>query len=325
MKFQKCILIVFWGLNVMKVVAQVNAGVAKDVISLTAQGSGIAEGWSRGISFNASFNQTTLTNWFAGGDKQSIGLSSQLKAQATYKKGKGLFKANLDAAYGLMKTTSTGNMRKTDDRWVITSSYNRQATKSLYYTLAGQIKSQFSTGRSYAKDGSSTVISDLLSPGDMKLGLGFTYQRGKAFSAYISPVTAKINIKSAPMFYSQKIFGVDSFKRVALDLGAFARVDFKRELKKDLIYTGSLDAFYGYVLKNYNFYLANLFNWKLNKYFAATFSLDIAYDNTQPTLSYETDASGKEVLKLDPITGKEIKTVKFQLKQFFGLGFNYSL
>lgn len=74
------------------------------------------------------------------------------------------FKANLDAAYGLMKTTSSGTMRKTDDRWVITSSYNRQASKSLYYTLAGQIKSQFSPGRSYTKEGSSTIISDFLSP-----------------------------------------------------------------------------------------------------------------------------------------------------------------
>lgn len=154
--------------------------------------------------------------------------------------------------------------------------------------------------------------------------MGFTYQPSKIFSAYLSPLTAKINIKNAPIFYNQKIFGVDSFKRVALDVGAFARVDFKKELKKDIIYTASLDAFYGYVLNNYNFYFANLFNWKLNKYFAAIFSLDIAYDNTQPSLSYTIDATGKEVVKLDPVNGKEIKTVKFQLKQFFGLGFNYS-
>lgn len=71
--------------------AQVDRGVAKDVGLLTDKGSGIKEGWTRGISFNASFNQTTLTNWFAGGDKQSIGMSSQLKAQTTYKKRGGLF------------------------------------------------------------------------------------------------------------------------------------------------------------------------------------------------------------------------------------------
>jgi hypothetical protein len=303
--------------------AQVDKDVAKDVSSNADKGSAIKEGWTKGASFNMNFNQTTLSNWFAGGDKLSIGLNTLLKANTTYKKGKGLFKANLEAAYGIINTTTSGGVRKTDDRWVITSSFNQKAAKNLYYTLAGQIKSQFTQGFSYSKEGKRTLISDLLSPGDIKLGLGLTYQPNSKFSAYVSPVTAKINVKNADAFYNQKIFGVDSNQRYAFDLGAFARIDYKTNLKKDLLYTASIDAFYGYILKNYNFYFANLFNWKLNKYFGATFSFDIAYDNTQPTPVYIKDANGNEQVKLGA-DGKEIKVVKLQIKQFFGLGFNYS-
>ncbi len=217
----------------------------------------------------------------------------------------------------MLSTSSTNGIRKTDDRWVYTTSLNRKAAKNWYYTLAGQIKSQFTDGYTYLADGGKSLGSALFSPGDVKLGLGFTYQPNADFSAYISPATAKMMLRLDHRFIHTTLFGVDSNKTSAFDMGAFARLDYKKEIKKDLMYTASLDVFYGYVLKNYNFYLGNLINWKLNKYFGATFGLDIAYDNTQPTPNF-----GK-----DPVTGKEIITgtsVKMQLKEIFGLGFNYT-
>ncbi|MBI3233648.1 MAG: DUF3078 domain-containing protein, partial [Bacteroidetes bacterium] len=214
----KYIYILLFVINANIINAQVDLTVAKDVKNHADTSTNIKQGWTRGASLNVNFNQTKLTNWFAGGDRLSLGLNTMLKANTTYKKNKNLFKANIEAAYGMIKTTSSGGMRKTDDRWVLTSSYNRRAAKSLYITLAAQVKSQFERGYTYTETGSKTLISDFLSPGDIKLGLGMTYQPSKNFSAYLSPVTAKINVKKSNALYSQKIFGVDSFKRYALDL-----------------------------------------------------------------------------------------------------------
>ena len=145
--------------------------------------------------------------------------------------------------------------------------------------------------------------------------MGITYQKKVNFSVYYSPLTAKVSLKLDRRFLNCKIFGVDSGKMYAFDLGSFMCIDYTKEIKKDLKYTGSLDAFYGYLLRNYNFYFANMITWKLNKYFGATFGLDITFDNTQPSYTYPL------------INGVKTKTegkAKMQYKQLFGLGLNYS-
>jgi hypothetical protein len=290
---------------------------AKDVSKLPDKGKELKEGWNKTLNLNLTFNQTTLTNWFAGGDRFSAGLASALKTSADYKKNKFLYKSNLEAAYGFISTTSTHGIRKNEDRWVYTTSLNRQASPKWYYTFAGQVRSQFTDGYNYLEDGTKVLGSAFLTPGDIKLGIGFTYQPNAEFSAYFSPLTAKINMKMDERFRNMKIFGVDSGKTTAFDLGAYSRIDYKKDIRKDLNYIGSLDVFYGYILHNYNFYLSNMLTWKLNKYFGATFGLDIAYDNTQPTPDY-----GR-----DPVTNKEIitgKSVKLQVKQVFGFGITYA-
>jgi hypothetical protein len=296
--------------------AQVDKKIAKEVQKEKDDGKEIKDGWTRGASFNVAFNQASLTNWFAGGEKNSMGLSTQIKANANKKKGNNLFKSNVDAAYGLIKTSSNKDIRKTDDRWALTSSFNRKASKYWYYTLAAQVKSQFGDGYTYTDNVRNEVVSTFFAPGDIKLGIGFTYQKTADFSAYLSPLTAKLNLKLDRRFLHRTIFAVDSGKTYSFDLGAFARIDFTRELKKDLKYTMSLDAFYGYVLQNYNFYFGNMFNWKLNKYFGVSFGLDIAFDNTQPSYTYTV---------VNEVSTKLEGPAKLQIKQVFGLGFNYSL
>lgn len=294
---------------------KVDKSTATDVKAMKDEGTEIKEGWTHGVSINAAFNQASLTNWFSGGENFSMGLNSVLKANAIYKKKKNLFKSSFEGAYGLLSSTSTGGIRKTDDRWVLTSSLNTKSSKNFYYTLAGQLKSQFANGYSYTNNVRNEILSAPFAPGDVKLGIGITYQKNSNFSAYISPLTAKINLKYGKAFLNKSIFGVDSGKTSAFDLGAFVRLDYTKELKKDLKYTGSLDAFYGYVLRNYNFYFANMINWKLNKYFGATVGLDIAFDNTQPSYTYPT---------IGGIVTKTEGKAKMQYKQLFGLGFNYS-
>ncbi len=60
---------------------------AQEVSKLQDKGTELKEGWAKGAAFNASFNQASLTNWFSGGDRKSLGLSLGFKATANLKKG----------------------------------------------------------------------------------------------------------------------------------------------------------------------------------------------------------------------------------------------
>ncbi len=306
---------ILFSLFTLSLNAQMDKNTAKNVKDMKDDGNEIKEGWTRGASINATFNQASLTNWFSGGERYSMGLNTLVKANVLYKKNKNLFKSNADAAYGFLSSTSTNGIRKTDDRWAITSSLNRKASKYWYYTLAAQVKSQFSDGYDFTDGVRSAVLSAPFAPADVKLGVGFTYQKTKDFSAYFSPLTAKLNLKLDRRFRDRTIFGVDSGKTYSFDLGAYTRLDYTKEIKRDLKYTGSFDAFYGYLLHNYNFYFSNTLNWKFNKYLGASFGLDIAFDNTQPSYTY--------VLQ-NGVSTKTEGNPKLQFKQTFGIGFNYS-
>jgi hypothetical protein len=294
---------------------KVDKTTANNVKDAKDEGKEIKEGWTKGTTINVAFNQASLTNWFAGGERYSMGLNSLVKANANYKKAKYLFKSNLETAYGFISSSSSNGILKTDDRWVLTSSLNRKASEYWYYTLAAQVKSQFSDGYDYKDGVRSSVLSTFFAPGDIKLGVGFTYQKTKEFSAYLSPLTAKINLKLDHRFREQTIFGVDSGKTYSFDMGAFVRLDYTKEIKKDLKYTSSFDAFYGYILHNYNFYFSNTLNWKFNKYLGASFGLDIAFDNTQPSFTYAI---------VNGISTKTVGSPKLQVKQTFGVGLIYS-
>ena len=88
-------------------------------------------------------------------------------------------------------------------------------------------------------------------------------------------------------------------------IGAFASINFNREIFKNVRYKGKLDLFSDYTHnpKNIDMYFTNLFAFKINKFLSATYSLDMIYDDD---------------VKL---FGENHNSPALQLKSLIGIGF----
>ncbi|HVU84468.1 MAG TPA: DUF3078 domain-containing protein [Puia sp.] len=101
--------------------------------------------WKTGGLLNLNFNQASQSNWAAGGDKNSLALSTLFHGFAFYKKDRNSWDNTLDLAYGFVNTTSLGS-RKSDDRIDLLSKYGYEVAKSWYISGLLNVKSQFAPG-----------------------------------------------------------------------------------------------------------------------------------------------------------------------------------
>ena len=87
-----------------------------------------------------TLTQGAQDNWAAGGDKNTLGLTSFFSGYAFYKKGKHSWDNTIDLAYGFLNTTSLGS-RKSDDKIDLLSKYGYDIGKNWY--LSGLVNFRY--------------------------------------------------------------------------------------------------------------------------------------------------------------------------------------
>ena len=261
--------------------------------------------WKNGGKFALNFSQNSLTNWAPGG-QNSLALNSFINYFADYTKGKSLWENRLDLAYGLLKQGDE-DIRKSDDKIDFSSKYGRQATKTWYYASLLNFKSQFSNGYNYPDD--STIISRFLAPGYLSIGVGMDWKPKDYFSFYLSPATVRWIIVNDDILSDAGAYGVDPGDRVRTEAGAMARLEFLKDIIKNVNLKSKLEVFSNYLDKpqNIDVYWDNMFVMTINKYLSASLNLTLAYDDNLRI----TDKDGK--------TGP-----RTQFKEVFGIGFTYA-
>jgi hypothetical protein len=261
--------------------------------------------WKNGGKFALNFSQTTLTNWAAGG-QNAISFNSFFNYFADYSKGKSLWENRLDVAFGLTKE-GKADFRKNDDKIDFSSKYGIQATKKLYYAALLNFKSQFAKGYNYPDD--SVIISKFLAPGYTSIGLGLDWKPKEYFSAYISPATARWIIVTDGELSDQGAFGVDKGKKIKTEVGAGLRLEFMKDIIKNVNLKSKLELFSNYLdhPENIDVYWDVMIVMSINKWLSASLNTTLAYDDNIRI----TDKDGN--------TGPHT-----QFKEIFGVGFNYS-
>jgi hypothetical protein len=238
------------------------------------------DGWSREGLFAFNANQGTLSNWAAGGEQSTLGANALLNYRIHYRRGKNTWDNAFDIAMGFQNATSFGRFRKTDDRVDITTKYGRELSKSWYVAFLINFNTQILAGYDYA-DTSTPKISGFLTPGKLLFSPGFDFKPDKSFSLFFSPITVRWVFKSDQQFYVLSKFGVDSFKKVNTELGAYLTAKYNRPIAKWANYSGRLDLFsnYKHNPQNVDVLFTNLVTLKFNKWLATNISLDILYDD----------------------------------------------
>lgn len=254
--------------------------------------------WRKGGIYGLNISQGSLSNWAAGGDNFSLSVNSILSLYAFYKKEKHSWDNTFDFNLGYVNTTSLGS-RKNDDRFDLLSKYGYALTSKLNLAGIFNLRSQFFKGYIFP-DNIKTYASNFMAPGYVLLGAGLDYRPVKDLSIFVSPITARWVIVRDTALSNKGLYGVTPGKKSNLELGAFATINYLKEISKNITYKGRLDLFsnYRHNPQNVDLFMSNVLNAKISKVISATWGLDLIYDDDVRLFGANKTSAGLQVKSL---------------------------
>lgn len=283
-----------------------SAQINEKVENLKAISTDTVSEWKTGGVVSASFSQTSLINWAAGGEN-SLSLNTLVSLYARHTTPNSEWSNTLDFGYGFLNQSIKG-FTKTDDKFEIISKYGHKAFNNFYYSALAGFRTQFFEGYDY-KPTPAVKISDLLSPGYGTIAVGINYKPNNYFNAFFSPITSRTIFVMNDSLSNAGAFGVKKGKHIREELGGYLRAtftknDFKSELLKNVSIVSKLDLFTNYLEnpEKIDVVWDNLIAMKINKYLHVSLITSLVYD-------YNTKINGKD---------------KVQFKEIFGFGVAYT-
>lgn len=267
-------------------------------------------GWSRGLTVYAGMTQTGNNHWYTtGSDKFALAVSGELDAWATKKWKNKQFTSSLSAAYGLFNTTSDG-VTKLNDRFEASTRYLVTPKNWKKWSIGpyAALRTQFTNGYVYNYMGDAGVkrrSSGFFAPAFVTVPvLGAEWQPKKWFAFYVSPFTARWTVvtNAAYSYVAQggiykgnyenslaSLYNVDPAKEHKGEFGLYANIDFNKEIMKNITLNSRLEVFGNYLngyknvlpssFTNFDMFMTNRLNFKVNKYIKVTYNLDLLYDD----------------------------------------------
>jgi len=233
--------------------------------------------WKFGGIATFNFSQVSLTNWAAGGRSSTSGVAL-FNVFGNYKKDNLTWENSLDMGYGLLKEQDN-QVIKSNDKFDFNSKFGLKKTEKLYYSTLFNFKTQFAPGYKYPN--TTDAISGFMAPAYITLSLGIDYKPAPALSIFISPLTGKMTIVSNDTLSAHGAYGVDPGKKVRLEMGSFAKIEFKHDLMKNVSLASKLDLFCNYFHNpaNVDVNWDVLINMKINDYLSANLITNLIYDD----------------------------------------------
>jgi hypothetical protein len=252
--------------------------------------------WKKGILYSLNFSQASLSNWSAGGDKFSLSVSSILNTYANYKKERHTWDNSFEFLFGYVNSTSLGS-RKNDDRFDLVSKYGYGLNKKISVAALFNLRSQFFKGYTYDA-GIKSFASNLMSPGYVLQSVGIDYKPSSSSSLFFSPLTGRWVFVTDPILSARGLYGVQPGSTSVFELGAFANLNFMKQIAPNVTFKSRLDLFSNYKNnpQNVDLFMTNLLTVKLSKLFNITWGVDMIYDDdarlfgpngTSPSLQFK--------------------------------------
>lgn len=239
------------------------------------------------------FNQSSFSNWTAGGNNTIAGNVS-LNYDFNYKNGNWNWDNKVISAYGISYISGSG-LQKTDDRFEYNSLLGLKAKKYWFFSFFSNFKTQYTKGYNYKTD-PKVLVSDFFAPAYWSFGPGMLWKKSDNARINIAPATSRFTFVSDQ--FSGK-YGVEENRNTSYSLGFNLSAYFKYVIMKDVTMENIISIYSDYLQKPQNIdidYQLNLFV-KINKYLSTNVGFHAIIDD---------DASSK-----------------IQFKEVFGLGLNY--
>lgn len=271
-------------------------------------------GWKKAGNFVFLFNQSAFNkDWLAGGTSSMAGNIS-LNYDFNYKSENIVWDNKIFAAYGLTKIKEQ-DVTKSDDRFEFTSLLGKKAKGYWYYSAFLNFKTQMDSGfkeENFTNDNGTPLvttddfadvrkvrISHFLSPAYLQVGPGMLWKKSDNLKVNIAPATSRFIFVHKHFTEFGSAYGVDQGDTFRFEFGAALNAYYKFNVMENISMENILNLYSNYLEKPQNVdidYQMNLV-MKINKYISTNLSFQAIYDD---------NAVGA-----------------FQIREVFGLGFNY--
>ena len=263
--------------------------------------------WIRSFNALLQFSQAYVSpNWYQGGNRSLIMLLNaayNVKLNQRYYP-KLLFEAS--AAYKLgMNTTPEDTVRSmniSEDLLQVNATFGYKAARRWYYSLNLQFKTQLF--HSYPSN-SDKLKSAFLSPGELNLGLGMTYnyQNPKKtfdFNATIAPLSWQLSTCLDNKINEQS-YGIRSGRNARCEYGSNAEYKMNWKITYNILYQSRLFLFTDY--SRFQGDWEHTFKFNINRYLSTNIYAHMRYDTSSV---------------------RERGWSKFQFKEILSFGFSYT-
>ena len=241
--------------------------------------------WTTKGNASLLFNQSTFSNWLAGGENNISG-NVGVNYDFNYKKADWAWDNKIIASYGIVKTRTSSFAKKTDDRLEINSILGKKFSEYWYYSAFANFKTQFTKGYIYSKDENGTEQRDeytsFLSPGYLYAGPGVMWKRNENLRVNLSPATSKFTfVDKAFTLPEEKYFGVKEGESLRYEIGFNASAYYKLDVIANVTFENILNLYSNYLEDTQNVDIDYQLNvvLRVNRYLTTNISFQTIYDD----------------------------------------------
>ena len=236
--------------------------------------------WKKNGRGKVQFTQHSISdNWYQGGESTNA-LYSELVLSANYDdKQKVQFENMMEIKLGFITAPSdTVHSYKTNsDLFRLYSKLGVKAFEKWYYTLTAEFKTQFFPNY---KTNSNDLVSNFLSPMQLKLSLGMDYKLSKDkynISVFCGPLTYKYVSLRDDDIVNPSAFEVEAGHSKANLYGSELNIDVTWKIRSNITWRSKFYYFTTYekVLINWE----NTMDFKLNRYLTTSIFLHPRFDD----------------------------------------------
>ncbi|MFD2822724.1 DUF3078 domain-containing protein [Lacinutrix iliipiscaria] len=261
-------------------------------------------GWRKGGNILLTFNQSAFNNEWTGGGIGNITANLLINYDFNLLKGDYIWDNKFIVDYGVIKNKGDEAFTKSNDRIEFNSIGGKKASGNWFYSAYFNARTQLDKGA----DGETHFFS----PAYFQAGPGMFWRKSDNLNVMISPAAAKLIVVhgeytdpanyglTADEFNEIGYFGVEANETTRFELGAALRGYYKLNIVKGIAMENILALYTNYLEDPQNVdvdYTMNL-SMTVNKYISANLVFQAIYDDNA-------NSNG------------------FQIREAFGVGFNY--
>lgn len=250
--------------------------------------------WSVKGKVNFVFNQTSFSNWLAGGENNTAG-NIGVNYDFNYRNKKLKWDNKIISTYGITHSNNQ-SFRKTDDRFEYNSILALESLEEWYVSFFSNFITQFSRGFDYSNE-PKLEVSSILSPAYLSFGPGVLWRKNENIRINIAPATSRLIFVSRPF---SGMYGVPEGKNSIYGIGLNMSAYLKFKIMENVTLENIIALYSDYTDKPQNIDVNHQANFEvdINKYLSMNLTLHLISDSNASS--------------------------KIQFRQLFGLGVNYT-